>query len=335
MSERTLYESPRLWSWFSAANWDTVNTFIDKSSRNHNWVQPSGTNLPSEDSNWFKLGLKARKFDGTDDFISADHFAPMGAFSCVVLGDMDVGWSSGDNLTRPFLAGVNGTGTTQIFSFHGINRKIQISSQGTSTAQSGLVTLGSPTVFTFVVDPINKELACRINGGSWVSVAMPVAAIPIRKEYQLGARLGNGATRAGFFRSTIVESMIFDCSLKDSRYSTLLTDAENTLFELANSTTGFMSVNTQPSTTATSNVNLAVQPRFNVLTSAGITDTSYNGPVTIEAVGAGTLSGTLTVNASSGVVIYSGIKIIGAGVTQILAHVNNKGRVLTNNITVS
>lgn len=94
-------------------------------------------------------------------------------------------------------------------------------------------------------------------------------------------------------------------------------------------------VNTQPSTTATSGVNLATQPKFNVLTTAGTTDTSYTGPVTITAIGAGTLSGTLTVNAVAGVVTYSGIKVVGAGVTQILAYIPTRGRVLTNNITVT
>jgi hypothetical protein len=238
MSVRSLYESADVWSWFSAqsALYNAgTGVFTDRSARGNHWVQSNGGNLPSLTTNWRGTGLDARQFDGTDDYISpaGAHLAPLGGFSAVALCDLDASFPSGDNVARYWLANLNGTGTSQQFGFLLVNRRARVDSQGTSTAQTGLIALSTPTVVTYSVCPLNRVLAVRINGGAWTTVAMPVGAIPYRKAYQIGARAGDGATRAGFARSALAELVITSCPLYDTTHATLLADIEGTLAEMA------------------------------------------------------------------------------------------------------
>lgn len=229
MSVQSVYESPRLWSWWSAGNL-VAGTYEDRGPRDNDWLD---SNAPTPVANWHSLGITAASFNGTSNYVAANHYAPIGCFSVVVLGEMDSGWPSGDNVVRAFVAGQNGSGFNTVFCCSGINRKLRADSQGTSTAQTAAVTLGTPAIFTFVYDPINKEQACRVNGGTWTTVATTINAFAPRKEYQIGAYGGNGFTRAGFYRSTLAEVLIYSCSLKDTRHSSLLIDAEGTLAAMA------------------------------------------------------------------------------------------------------
>lgn len=232
MSERTLYESPEIWSWWTArsSNFDSgTGIFTDRGPRGNNWIQATAGNLPSLVTNWKGTGLDARSFDNTDDWIDASHNGPLGCFSAVILGEIDTGWSAGDNADKVWLGTQSGTGTSQQFRFTGVNRKLRVDSQGTSSAQTAALTQNVAKVITFVIDPTNKEMACRFDGGSWTSVALPVAGIPVLKQYEIGARAGNGATRTAFMRAPVAEIIIFQCSLKEARFASLLSDAEHTL----------------------------------------------------------------------------------------------------------
>lgn len=243
MSARSLYEAADIWSWWSAQSAlfnAGSGVFTERSARGNHWVQSSAGSLPSLTTNWRGTGLDARQFDGVDDYIAAagTHLAPMGGFSAVALCDLDASFPSGDNVARYWLANLNGTGTSQQFGFLLVNRKARIDSQGTSTAQTGLITLSAPAVITYCVDPLNRVLAVRINGGAWTTVAMPVGAIPYRKTYQIGARGGDGSTRAGFARSALAEFAITTCPLYDDTHATLRADIEGTLAGMASVTLG-------------------------------------------------------------------------------------------------
>lgn len=236
MSERTLYESGHLYSWWTAraSNYNAgTGVFSDRGPRGNHWVQATAGSLPAAVANWHSTGLDARSFDNTDDWIDAQHDAPLGCFSAVILGEMDSSWSAGDNLDKIWLANKIGTGTSQQFRCTGINRKLRIDSQGTSSAQTAAVSLNTPHIFVFVFDPLNQTFGIRLDGGTWQSTAMPVAATPYRDTYEIGARAGDGATRTGFFRSPMVDMLIFSQSLQDARNATLLADAESTLAAFA------------------------------------------------------------------------------------------------------
>jgi hypothetical protein len=332
VSERLVYESPWLWSIFDPARL-SAGTYSDGGPAGRNWA--NGASAPTIQANYLASGLPAAVFNGSSNYVTASHFAPLGNFSAVFLAEMDVTWSAGDNITRALCAGQFGTGVSQIFAMYGLNRRIRIDSQGGASGNSGLVTLGTPSVLAFSVNTRASTLAVRVNGSAWTSAVMTSGQVPFRNEYQLGARLGNGATRAGFYLGGVFRGLIFKAALDDSRHTQTLADAEGALRAAADTQSGFMSVLTQPSTTGTSGNNLASQPRFNVLTTAGAVDTSYTGNVTISAQGAGALGGTLTRACVAGVSTFTGISIIGAGVTQIIAKAAGRGSVACNRTTIT
>lgn len=330
MSWRDIYANPALWSVFDASRL-SAGAYTDGGPRGHGWTN---SDAPTAKSNWMGItGLTAARFNGSSNYLMPDHDAPLAPFSILALSSIDPGHSTGDNISHFVAGGYTGTGSSQVWGASVINGKLQSLSQGAATAQSAAVILGAPRVFLFAFGPAG--MGCSINGGTVTSTTLTNTQVPFRKDYQIGARLGNGATRAGFLFGDLAKLFVFTVDLTDSRYSSLLSDGVATLLADADSSSGLMSVNTQPSLTATSGVNLATQPKFNVLTTAGATDTSYTGNVTISADGPGTLGGTLTVAAVSGVATFSGIKITGAGTTRINARASGRGAVQTKNIVVT
>ena len=65
-----------------------------------------------------------------------------------------------------------------------------------------------------------------------------VGAIPFRKTYQIGARGGDGSTRAGFARSALAELVITTCPLYGATHAALRADIEGTLAAMAGVTLG-------------------------------------------------------------------------------------------------
>ena len=330
MSWRDIYANPALWSLWDASRLSS-GSYSDGGPRGHGWAN---SDAPTAKADWMGItGLTAARFNGTSNYLMPDHDAPLAPFSILALAAIDPGHSTGDNLSRFLAGGYTGTGSSQVWGASIINGKLQALSQGAATSQTSALVLGAPRVLLFAFGP--AAMGCSVNGGTVTSASLTNTQVPFRKDYQIGARLGNGASRTGFMFGDAAKILHYAVDLTDSRYSSLLLDGVAALLADADSSSGLMSVNTQPSLTATSGVNLGTQPKFNVLTSAGATDTSFTGNVTISADGPGVLGGTLTVAAVSGVATFSGIKITGAGTTRISARASGRGAVQTKNIVVS
>lgn len=98
---------------------------------------------------------------------------------------------------------------------------------------------------------------------------------------------------------------------------------------------GRLSVNTQPSATASSGIALAVQPAFNALGNGGAVQANYTGAVTVSASGGPVLSGTATVNAVAGVATFTNLALTGAGTATLAAAAADRTGVSTTSITVT
>lgn len=332
MSLRDIYAHPALWSIWDASRL-SAGVYSDGGPRGHGWTNSVA---PTAKSNWLGVtGLSAARFDGSTNYITGAHNAPMGPFTIVALASIDPAHSTGDNVNHFVAGGITGTGSSQVWGASVINAKVQALSQGAATAQSAAIAVGAARVFMFAFRPATSQMTAQCNGATAVSTALTNGQVPMRKDYSIGARLGNGATRAGYLFGDLAQVQVFACDLFDTRFASLQTDVYATLLAAVDSASGLMSVNTQPSTTATSGANIGTQPRFNVLTTAGATDTGFTGNVTISADGPGTLGGTLTVAAVAGVATFAGISITGAGTTRISARASGRGAVQTRNIVVS
>lgn len=93
-------------------------------------------------------------------------------------------------------------------------------------------------------------------------------------------------------------------------------------------------ITTAPSTSALSGVPLLVQPVITILNQVGLTDLLSIGPVTVQLIGTGTLTGATTGLTVAGISIFVGLTITGSGVFQLLFSLPNGQSVLSANITV-
>ena len=75
---------------------------------------------------------------------------------------------------------------------------------------------------------------------------------------------------------------------------------------------------------AASGALLAPQPTVNVLNVLGVTDTTFQGTVTLGITGAGTLTGTTSATATNGVAAFAGVRVTGVGASNLTANVTGR-----------
>ncbi len=229
--ERTCYEHPQLWSWWSADNLvDGSGNYADKGPRGINWKQATVGSQPAVVNNWRGLtGINACTFDGAATVIPLNGRCPAGPISIVALLDLDSTVGGGDNINRCVAATQTAHVVTIVTKFREINRTFKLFCRNSSSAATGASAVSVPILVTWVSDPIAKTLGVRINGGVFATAASTTTSEHFATSLQLGAAGGNDLAIAEYYKGNISEVMVYNCALSASQFSQQLYDAEHNL----------------------------------------------------------------------------------------------------------